>query len=317
MSLERGLEVGLEILACAGREILDRLPGPVLLVDVREARQLGHRLVVLFGVLRTGRHLGDVAIERGLERAEVRRARGDLARVIRGLALRHAGDLLRDAEQLIVVRRCELAALGGEPDQLLHALWKARDVLMLEQHLVADRIPQRLVRGLTGLDLPAVGPGRSVVPAIDFLHHRRLVVGPRLREEVLGARVGTDDLALGIYVDALARCGRAAHAPQQRHFYTEGDRAIRRPIVVLDVVPLRGDGGDAEHLDIRGRLEFLPGHVAAHGDLERYVFALFCLGRRALNRRAARHVGRPTAGLGALDLVEIRTGPGAGASRAG
>jgi len=262
---------------------------------------------VRFGLLRPRRHLGEVVVDGRLEFLEVRRAGGDLARVVCRLALGHPVELLRDAEQLVVVGGRELAALGAEPDQLLHVLGQVRDVLVLKQHLVADRIPQRLVRRLAGLDLGAVRrAGRGVIAPIDLLHQGRLLIGAGLREEVLAARVGAGDLACIVDVDALARGCGAAHALQQRHLDADLDGAIGRSVVVLDVVPLRAHRRDAEHLEVRGGLELLAGHLSGDRDLERHVRALLRLARAALDRRAARGIRGQALRVGPFERLEVR-----------
>jgi hypothetical protein len=120
----------------------------VQLVDLLEPDQLVLSRRAFAVLLSALDELGAIDIDRGLEAGEVCGDLGDLARVVRCHPGRQRLDLLRDAEQLIVVGRRERSALDTGAEHGLHLVGQVREVLVLEQRLVADRIPQLAIAGL-------------------------------------------------------------------------------------------------------------------------------------------------------------------------
>ncbi|HEY0480294.1 MAG TPA: hypothetical protein VGD37_22400, partial [Kofleriaceae bacterium] len=136
-----------------------------------------------------------------------------------------------------------------------------RDVVVLEQDLVADRAPQVRLARLAGFDLGAErGAARGVVSPVDLGQERGLLVGGRLRLEVPGALVRAGDLAGRIGVDAPGRVRGAAHVVDERGLEQDLDGAVGERVGVLDVLPARRDRRGAKHLKVGGGLERLPGH---------------------------------------------------------
>jgi hypothetical protein len=124
-------------------------------VDLLEAKELVlHRgaLLVLPAALV---ELHPICVDGSLECVQVRRSVGDLARVVRGHAGRQRLELLCDPEQLVIVGRRQLTSLDADADDRLDPVGQVGDVLVLEQDLVADRVPQLAVAGVAGLDLGA------------------------------------------------------------------------------------------------------------------------------------------------------------------
>ena len=114
-------------------------------------------------------------------------------------------------------------------DQRLHLFGQVRDVLVLEQDLVADRAPQVRLAGLVRLDLGALRRAtRGVISAIDLGKERGLFVGGRLRLKVLRAVVRAGDLTGCIGVDALGGICATAQAVDERCFEQDIDGAIGR-----------------------------------------------------------------------------------------
>jgi hypothetical protein len=111
----------------------------IALVHLLEAEQLVlDRRALGLGLFARG-ELAAIAVDRRLERREIRGGAGDLARIIRRGSRRKRLDLLRDTEQLIVVRRGEVSALDADVDQRLDLVRQVREVVVLEQDLVANR----------------------------------------------------------------------------------------------------------------------------------------------------------------------------------
>jgi hypothetical protein len=253
--------------------------------------------------------LAAVAVDRGLERRQIRRGAGDLVCVVGRCAWWQSFDLLRDAEQLIVVSGRAIPDGDAGVDQRLDLVGQVREVLVLEQHLVADRAPQVCFAGLVDGDL-AVGRGaaREVVAAIDLGQERSPLAGRRLVLEGLLARLRPGDLAARIGIDALGRVRCAAHALNERRLEQDLHRALVRRVRVLDVLPLPRDRGRAEHLEVRRSLELLSRHRLCDGDLERDELLLLRPAWRHLDGRRTRGVGRVSRS-GALEFLHARLGP--------